>query len=684
VSDSSPDFECFLDSVRDGLTEQDYRSQVPAGLTERIITSHSSKREPASCPIPEEILPKNYGPYLLKSILGTGAGGTVYQGYDPNLDRDIAVKILSPSLADDQSAHERFLHEARSVAALHHDNLMPVLAVHQETLLPAFTMPLLKGETLQAKLDRDGPLSSDEVITLARQLGEGLRAAHHHDVLHRDIKPSNIFLEAPSGRARLMDFGLARALAAPSARTEIGSLLGTPEFLAPEQLDDSPILSPATDLYGLGATLHTASTGSPPFFGSSLVSLFKQIATVEPPKLLDFSEQESLLFHSLLAKDPTQRPQDADTFLHHLSEKTSPQKEKKLPKRWLFAFSSIAALIFLAVFLTNMQPESTSPPADGYDPVAMIQQGGDVFLPAGHYHFSSQLCPSRELHLRGEKGTVLQFTSDATLSTALQTDHFIHLENLKIRLDQKGGKGPVTLVSTTADAIEISNCRIEQDSGDVHTGNYISLQDSLKASLLLTKEKCSISITDSILLCRLSPLVNAKDILSFTAENSVLSAKNIYRSTRNFATSMDLTYCTILSGNFFFQQNRPQKTVIEANYCYFETTQNLLCSRTRPGATVFDSFQWSGDHNLFSVEDDFFSTKFYLQRESRGRLKDIMTFSAWQKHWKSDANSEVSSPILVNRMDVSPRDFSCEKQDRAFFTINTKIGCQPEKLPFFE
>ena len=157
--------------------------------------------------------PERVGGYRVLGVLGEGGMGRVYLAEDPLLNRRIALKVLRPDAASRPDAAARFLREARAAAAVQHDHVVPIYQVGEDGGAPFLAMPLLAGESLEARLRREGPLPPAEVIRVGREAAEGLAAAHAAGLVHRDVKPANLWLEAPSGRIKVLDFGLARSLA---------------------------------------------------------------------------------------------------------------------------------------------------------------------------------------------------------------------------------------------------------------------------------------------------------------------------------------------------------------------------------------------------------------------------------------------------------------------------------------
>ena len=202
------------------------------------------------------------GHYEMLQVLGKGGFGIVFRAFDETLQRVVAVKVMAPQIATLSPARKRFLREARSSAQVRHENVVQVYEVGEQPL-PYLAMEFIPGETLQQKLDRSGPLEVSEVLRIGRQIAEGLAAAHACDLIHRDIKPGNILLEGGSQKAKITDFGLARA-ADDASISQSGIIAGTPMFMAPEQALGRKIDQRA-DLFSLGSVLYQMASGRPPF-----------------------------------------------------------------------------------------------------------------------------------------------------------------------------------------------------------------------------------------------------------------------------------------------------------------------------------------------------------------------------------------------------------------------------------
>ena len=204
--------------------------------------------------------------YQVKEQIGAGGMGVVYRAHDERLERDVALKVLSPALVDDQEFLARFRREARILSKLNHPNIATVHDFDSVDGTSFLVMEFIKGETLDHKL-KTGPLPESEVLRLGKQLLEGLQAAHSEGIIHRDLKPGNL-REAPGGLLKILDFGLARIVKDDIAATvtNMGSdgVAGTLPYMSPEQLQGES-LDARTDIYSSGVVLYELATGQRPF-----------------------------------------------------------------------------------------------------------------------------------------------------------------------------------------------------------------------------------------------------------------------------------------------------------------------------------------------------------------------------------------------------------------------------------
>jgi eukaryotic-like serine/threonine-protein kinase len=247
------------------------------------------------------------GRYRLESEIAAGATARVWRAHDEQLDRPVAVKLLHPHLLPDVTSRRRLEAEARAAAALSHPGIATVYDVTGATEEPALVMELVDGEPLSMRLAREGPMRPDAAARLAAEVAEALYHAHQRGIVHRDVKPANILLESGSGRARLVDFGIAHSLElAALPLTQTGTALGTPRYMAPEQLAAEPV-GPRTDLWGLGAVLFESLTGRPPFDGATPLAIARQQAA-SPPGMAELDPALAALISSCLSVGVDDRP----------------------------------------------------------------------------------------------------------------------------------------------------------------------------------------------------------------------------------------------------------------------------------------------------------------------------------------------------------------------------------------
>ena len=249
------------------------------------------------------------GAYDIVEVIGRGGMGVVLKGYQSELNRYVAVKVLAPHLAQSAAARKRFAREAEATAAIVHPHVMAIHAVAANAKLPYLVMPLVQCESLQHRLDRQGSLPLTEILRIGLQAASGLAAAHAQGLVHRDVKPGNILLETSVDRVYLTDFGLARAVDDASL-TRTGTIAGTPQFMSPEQAAGDAV-DFRSDLFSLGGVLFAMCTGKPPFHAETTFGLLRRIRETAPrsirennPEIPEWLERIVL---RLLEKEPANR-----------------------------------------------------------------------------------------------------------------------------------------------------------------------------------------------------------------------------------------------------------------------------------------------------------------------------------------------------------------------------------------
>ena len=258
--------------------------------------------------------------YELRELVGSGGMSSVYRALDRLLERNVALKILHPHYGDDEEYVERFRREARAVAQLSHPNIVTVIDRGESDGQQYIVFEYIDGESLKQLVDRTGPLPARRAIELVLQVADALAFAHQAGLVHRDVKPQNI-LVTEDGQAKVTDFGIARSLDVEHGVTQTGTVLGTSNYLSPEQARGQAV-TPATDVYSLGVVVFELLTGEVPFPGENFVAVAMKHINEPPPPLLERRPDVPVrLVHAVeraLAKDPAARFQTMEAFAAEL------------------------------------------------------------------------------------------------------------------------------------------------------------------------------------------------------------------------------------------------------------------------------------------------------------------------------------------------------------------------------
>ena len=258
------------------------------------------------------------GDYELIRVLGEGGMGIVFEADDRRLGRKVALKVLRPELTD-ESFRQRFEREGKISSSIQDDNICLVYQVGIHNSVSYMAMEFLKGEDLDEKLKRDGWLPIPVVFKIAKQMALGLAVAHEKKLIHRDIKPANVWLESggPGGdfkRVKLLDFGLAKSTEVESTLTAKGMIVGTPNYMAPEQICGEP-LDERADLFSLGCVMYRMLSGKIPFEKENTLAVLHAVVESEIPALKDLDQKLPKevygLMTKLLSKNPADRPATA-------------------------------------------------------------------------------------------------------------------------------------------------------------------------------------------------------------------------------------------------------------------------------------------------------------------------------------------------------------------------------------
>src|SRR5438552_2838449 len=365
------------------------------------------------------------GRYSLERELGRGGMGVVYLAREVRLDRLVAIKLLPPARASDAKLRERFLREARTAAKLSHPHIIPIFTVDEVGAFVFFAMAYVAGETLTERVVRRGPLAPSEAARVLREIAWALAYAHSQGLVHRDVKPDNIMLEEASGRALVADFGIA-GLVRGAAGLDGGEVIGTPEFMSPEQALGEHV-DARSDLYALGVVGFFALSGKLPFeAGKAAEVLAKQVTEPAPPLASvapGVPRRIAQAIDRCLSKDREDRPEGTSVLADQLTRALEQRRELPLALRVFVKrgarFDDAGALLYPFVLLGAVVAASPiTSVALGYGlfvggitlvPAAVLVQRARRLLKAGFDHgdlevaFKAELDRDREERAGGQR-----------------------------------------------------------------------------------------------------------------------------------------------------------------------------------------------------------------------------------------------------------------------------------------
>lgn len=299
------------------------------------------------------------GEYEIVAVIGRGGMGIVLKGFQKELHRHVAVKVLSPHLATSGAARRRFAREAQATAAVVHPHVMAIHSVNANAKLPYLVMPYIDCQSLQQRIDLLGSLDVKDVLRIGMQTALGLSAAHAQGLVHRDVKPANILLETNVDRVLLTDFGLARAVD-DATLTRTGIIAGTPQYMSPEQANGDGV-DHRSDLFSLGGVMYAMCTARPPFRAETTFGVLRRIRDT-PPRLIrqinpDVPEWLECIVMKLLDKHVSQRftsAQEVATVLEQCLAHVQQPTSVELPE-------SVADLVPAAAPLATPTPPARRP-----------------------------------------------------------------------------------------------------------------------------------------------------------------------------------------------------------------------------------------------------------------------------------------------------------------------------------
>jgi predicted Ser/Thr protein kinase len=316
--------------------------------------------------VPESDDIQRLGRYELRKRLGEGAMATVYEAYDPQIGRTVAIKVLNAQFRADSSYHSRFLREAKGAGTLSHPNIVTVYDNGEDNGRPYIAMEMIDGPTLAEVLREGKPLAVTEVVRIGIQLTRALDYAHRRNIIHRDVKPGNIMLVGDSRAVKVTDFGICRiGDGEGSMETQVGAVLGSPHYMSPEQVMGKRI-DTRSDLFSAGIVMYQLLTGGVPFEGDTFVTVAFKITSTETPSLAkrraDVPTSLRRVIERALKKQPEDRFQTGEEFasaLEAVATELATQKPRRqfavpLAVRWaLISAGLVASVMVIGVLVLN-------------------------------------------------------------------------------------------------------------------------------------------------------------------------------------------------------------------------------------------------------------------------------------------------------------------------------------------
>src|SRR2546426_6320332 len=358
-------------------------------------------------------LAKALGPkYEVRRVVGSGGFAEVYEVWDKDLERRLAVKVLRPDVAWTAGMIERFQRETRAAARLEHPNILPIHFVGEGEGLVYYAMPFVDGMSLGELLKRSGALPAERALAIIIPILDALDHAHKAGLIHRDIKPDNIMLDTARGRPLLVDFGIARRLdsEAGAGLTQTGLVIGTPHYMSPEQALGDPNLGPRSDLYSLGCVLFQKVTGSPPFDCESSQQVVGKHIADPPPAASDVNpkvpRELSDVILRCLEKQPSDRFQSAGEGIAALESDKQPSTMRSR------ANAAQAATELLISGATTKQRRTAKPRQVGWVILAIALPllalgAGAMFFQQPQLVFENRLTDMVTMQVGGEERRIL-------------------------------------------------------------------------------------------------------------------------------------------------------------------------------------------------------------------------------------------------------------------------------------
>jgi serine/threonine-protein kinase len=415
--------------------------------------------------------------YELEELVGTGGMSSVFRAHDRLLDRKVALKVLHQQYTDDEEYVERFRREARSVASLSHPNIVTVIDRGEHEGRQFIVFEYVDGENLKRLIERRGPAPVATALELGAQIARGLSFAHQQGLVHRDVKPQNVLLNG-DGQAKVTDFGIARSLDMQHGMTQTGTVLGTSDYIAPEQAQGQRV-DEHTDIYSLGVVLYELLTNEVPFPGENFVAVAMRHINEPPPpirdKRPDVPPRVEAAIHRAMAKNPDDRWQTMAEFCRELDEclaevqgtqvaapvlasqpttvtpaVAAPGRARRRMSPWPLILLLGALLVIAAVVAFLLLHKGHSSSNNGNTPPPNPTGGAPVHLAAVTAYDPFGHPPGEENNSQAGEAT------DGSTSTAWSTEHYYDHPSL----DKPG----VGLVLDAGSSVKLSQLGVSTDT----------------------------------------------------------------------------------------------------------------------------------------------------------------------------------------------------------------------------
>ncbi len=638
------------------------------------------------------------GRYELHRVLGRGGMGVVFAATDQALGRRVAIKIPTPTLVASAENRQQFLREARAAASLKHDHVVTIHTVDEVEAIPLLVMEWVDGPSLAQLLQTGPPFAWGEVARIGREVAAALQAAHTHGMVHRDIKPANILLDGPTRRVKVADFGLAK-LAADPAITGPGMVVGTPEYMAPEQAQGE--CSPASDLFSLGVVLYEAVSGHRPFRGQTPMDTLYQVCHTQPPLLGSLAPTLpapfTQLIHQLLAKDPRQRPclehviqvlsrHSGDNTIAFRKRITAPNRTATLASRpaHTYVWLGITALILLLAAGigwfrprqrsdTNDQPISV--PADFQvlgqavrfttieEAIAAAPDGGEVVVHGdGPYTVPGFQLGSKALTIRAAAGARPVFRPPTVpqrfVGPFLSSTSDLTLKGLEVRwlMTPRRAMAPPEiwfygLIAVRRGQVRLANCRLVAESEHscigVTEGTLV-----LDSTHLVSKARPCVAWSPS----QAGRLQVQNCVLESPGFGMLLALSVAHAAATPVAISVEQN-SFMTSQGFLFTCDKPPARLrtyqLQARQNAFDVdglmtvmlTPSLRRVWQRPGgirSLATCAIDWQESENVYRAGLDYLS---HRRPAHHGWEILVNSPEAWQEMWQLPADTPTESPF---------------------------------------